>query len=911
MEHWHAQVDEIFTELGRKTLMSSVPTVPRPFITRANIKRIWETNDRIRNILGEDMPPGLHAVVKDKLLVILSVLIEIGAVETLRDFHQKLFATDNPLQPICTDQEMPLPRERISQFLTLRSQVALFEERQNKFCPVIIACSQLFLTPGEDRPLPFEDTDRMLGRGSYGSVYAVRIAAECFRDEKGLSSSDPYRVACKRLGEHGNFETEMRNLRVLRNSLSQQSHILQTFAMISHGNSRYILTPYVEHGDLYGFLNEGQLDDTGSYDFRSRFPLVSLDRGDSSVFKPLLQQCRHLADAIRWLHEDVTTETGGRIYFTHMDLKPDNILIGRHPGSTVGKWIISDFGISVPREAPPPAPPTMGREFTIYTHPRRPRGTYQAPEFKSHSGVGRKSDVWSFACILNMVLAWAIGRKCGVDEFATTRKKGGHLDLFYEVTSGPDRKLRYHVNSSVIEWLNHIENTPQPHRVAGCWAAAIQKLLIVEPQERPDSNQLLKRMNHVYTHCNHLSEPQQNEIYENCRSTSPKADGWAPPVAPNADNMPRALGRSARVRPSLKLLEQLSPSRIPPEDITAIRRHIARREAMVAVSHTTHNGKVPVVYFGWGLLLAFDLDLKDCSSVPRGLWRIADAGDRDWDQRGIAVEGPYFCAWGYCRTRRRMRCILGHLDMISKRVDLSSDALQPLKSVAMSPRGTAAFVRNNDIIVRSRWDDPSDEIFLQCSEEDRQRFMHAVFDKSGNRLYAWAQGTSKDSLYLWKCTGSTRLEQLSVTNYERRGARTPMVPVYKLQAGCAIMPYESQPGCVFVATDRREYFSLLLQGGPGGTFEERMRIVFKNTLDSVTCGDKVLIRLEKSYIHFQLKECQLPQGADAAIGPTRQLCRLQSDYEESSVLRAFITRLGQVAVLCNADGTVEFVEFSD
>lgn len=137
-----------------------------------------------------------------------------------------------------------------------------------------------------------------------------------------------------------------------------------------------------------------------------------------------------------------------------------------------------------------------------------------------------------------------------------------------------------------------------------------------------------------------------------------------------------------------------------------------------------------------------------------------------------------------------------------------------------------------------------------------------------------------------------------------------MVPVYKLQAGCTIMPYELQPGCVFVATDRREYFSLVLQGPPGETFEEKMRIVFKNTLDSVMCGDNVLICPEKSYIHFRLKECQLRQGADAAIG-SRELCKLQSHYEESSVLRAFITRTGQVAVLCNADSTVEFVEISE
>lgn len=151
------------------------------------------------------------------------------------------------------------------------------------------------------------------------------------------------------------------------------------------------------------------------------------------------------------------------------------------------------------------------------------------------------------------------------------------------------------------------------------------KLLVVEPQEMPDWTQLLKSVDHVYNHCGHLSESQQNGIYDGCRSISPEVGDWIPPVASDADNRPRALRRFARVRPIVELLEQLPPSWVPPEETTEITRHIARREAMVAASHTNHHGRVPVVYFGWGLL-AFDLNLERCLPLARGLWRTVRIG---------------------------------------------------------------------------------------------------------------------------------------------------------------------------------------------------------------------------------------------------------------------------------------------
>ncbi|KAL4897598.1 kinase-like domain-containing protein [Aspergillus ambiguus] len=914
MESWDSQVDEIFKELGRATLRSSEPTVPKEFITRARIKRIWQTNDRIRSLLGEDSPPGLHVIIKKKLLVILSVLIEIGAIDTLKEFRRKLFAADNPLRPRFTDQEMPLEPEQISQLLTYQPHMALFREKQNKFCPVIIPKSHLSIMCSEDRPLPFQRMIRLLGRGSYGAVYAVQIASECFTDELGASYSKPYLVACKQFREFRHFEAEVKNLRDIAYSRTQQVHILQALAAISHGNSHYILTPYAELGDLFAFLHEGRIDgeddednavDEVSYDFPIYFPDVSLSPENPSVFKPLLHQCHNLAHAVRWLHEEVTNQAGNKIYFTHMDLKPDNILIRNDPDSSVGRWIISDFGISSVQEVTHLAPPPVNGEATMYTFPKNNAKTYQAPEFRSRHGVGRHSDVWSFACIFSMVLAWAIGRRDGFITFKNERIESSQLKAFYEVLSGHVTGPGYQVNTSVNEWLNSVENTPQPHRIAGCWAAAIRRLLVVDPRRRPNSSDLVTYVDHVYNHCDNLSDAR----YRNCRRLSPGVNEWVAPIPANVE-MPRILGSSTRVRPIIRLLEHVLPSMMPSEELTAMKRRIGRRDVLVAVSRSIHLSTVPLVYFGGGLLLVFGLDPETCVPTARDLWRIVEPTYSDWENPGISIEGPYLAVWGYCRRAQRKLCVLGSLDSPSELDIIDSEAIQPLKSVAMSSRGMAAFVLNNDIIVRPKWNDSTEELPLRCSGNDPQKFMHAVFDKPGNRLYAWAQGASTDSLYLWNCTAGGGLQNLSVTHYDRRGPEVPIVPYSRLRAGCAIMPYESRPGCIFVATDRREYFSLVLEGGPGGTFEERMRIIFDNALESVTCGDYVLIRLEKKYIHCHLKEYLIPHEAGATIGVTRELCRLQSDYRPSSVLGAFTTRTGQTVVLCNTDGTVEIVEFS-
>lgn len=159
----------------------------------------------------------------------------------------------------------------------------------------------------------------------------------------------------------------------------------------------------------------------------------------------LLKEASDLLDALRWLHAGLSL--AGRMQVCcHMDLKLDNILVYDigNPDFPVGRWKISDFGISsmtepeksqrpkpgLPKASNPTPAGTIARiASTIHrtgevltTAPRVP-GPYSAPEVEKGSQVGPPSDIWSFGCILFQILVR------GVDSIES-RKISPLIDYF-------------------------------------------------------------------------------------------------------------------------------------------------------------------------------------------------------------------------------------------------------------------------------------------------------------------------------------------------------------------------------------------------------------------------------------------------------------------------------------------------
>ncbi|KAL4931543.1 kinase-like domain-containing protein [Aspergillus undulatus] len=109
-----------------------------------------------------------------------------------------------------------------------------------------------------------------------------------------------------------------------------------------------------------------------------------------------------------------------------MDLKPANILVSFEDAESpnIGKWKISDFGISIIAAVEEARPLHATGETFRYPFPLNGAGAYQPPETANGSAFGRKSDVWSLGCILVRVLAFGLDGETKLKELDDRRARG-------------------------------------------------------------------------------------------------------------------------------------------------------------------------------------------------------------------------------------------------------------------------------------------------------------------------------------------------------------------------------------------------------------------------------------------------------------------------------------------------------
>lgn len=136
-------------------------------------------------------------------------------------------------------------------------------------------------------------------------------------------------VAVKTFEVREDAADEVRNLKLLKKSLTTNNNIALHLGLIDHGSQCLIIFPRATLGDLWQFLYCGNPPDDvdrqrHAYRFHERFPRAGKNGVD--IASALLEQARDLAAALNFLHtprgiDDTMT------FCAHMDLKPDNILI--------------------------------------------------------------------------------------------------------------------------------------------------------------------------------------------------------------------------------------------------------------------------------------------------------------------------------------------------------------------------------------------------------------------------------------------------------------------------------------------------------------------------------------------------------------------------------------------------------
>ena len=319
-------------------------------------------------------------------------------------------------------------------------------------------------------------------------------------------------VACKTYTNENsaeNFHRESENLDILKEGLMGSKRIMQHIASIIHGNNFMILLPLARHGDLEIFLRGGYKPGADTryyhkiYDFDATFPQLSCEE---TLHRALLKEMFEIARALVWLHEELHLFGKLDEYLAHLDLKPENILLvqDNHSGTAgsdhpAGKWMLTDFGVSVFDKA------TNEKATRVHSirdvGPRltsranraevmRGYGPYQPPEVDLDKVDGRKCDVWSLACILCDVLAFAFGRGTALHRFRTLRYDGRD-DYFYRARGSSEDRARV-INSSNTELKSEIRDWFRSHVYASThtwvphYVSIIERALVPGPRERPD-----------------------------------------------------------------------------------------------------------------------------------------------------------------------------------------------------------------------------------------------------------------------------------------------------------------------------------------------------------------------------------------------------------------------------------------
>ncbi|KAL8638362.1 MAG: hypothetical protein Q9228_004481 [Teloschistes exilis] len=182
-----------------------------------------------------------------------------------------------------------------------------------------------------------------------------------------------------------------------------------------------------------------------------------------------------------------------------MDLRPQNILVFASPeAGPVGSWKISDFGISSFKKFQNTKEQTylsirdLAEMHTSIPTDRNIEGAHRSPEnHGSHKGSysGQKSDMWSYACVLVEVLAFALGSNRLLSEFRKLKVQGdedGNYAFFtMKISASADGSNECSVKLSVLDWLKVLGKRFLENRL---WVDDLVKLILavlrIVPEER-------------------------------------------------------------------------------------------------------------------------------------------------------------------------------------------------------------------------------------------------------------------------------------------------------------------------------------------------------------------------------------------------------------------------------------------
>ncbi|KAF2797955.1 kinase-like protein [Melanomma pulvis-pyrius CBS 109.77] len=300
--------------------------------------------------------------------------------------------------------------------------------------------------------LPIVHVGEEKGRGAVGIVHPVTIARGHWTDKNGMSNSEHERVFAQKVfnvvaanndtDNNDKFQGELQKLKELRRSTT------------THKNITYHLASLEERGgqrqSLFYELAEQSLDQLLAS------PAQPKEWGwpKKAAF---MRNATDVLHALYWLHD---FRPDCAVY--HFDISPRNILIFMENGKAV--WKLSDFDLSEFKYrkdwfSSNISSAGWNQNDLSSVHCAQAPSSYRSPEVFDGGRVGPESDVWSFACILSLVLSYLHNGGEAVHEFHKTRiRKNPHggkkVDFFYE--QGDTLGQSKGVHPSVTAWFRKL-----------------------------------------------------------------------------------------------------------------------------------------------------------------------------------------------------------------------------------------------------------------------------------------------------------------------------------------------------------------------------------------------------------------------------------------------------------------------
>jgi serine/threonine protein kinase len=546
--HEHRRSNESLKEIEYDILLrlkaSEVGAKDKPIILPESVKAIWAPTyyrwfymsygwyDKAWNKTNS----------MDQYIQIMSILIRMNFGEW--DQFGAIFIDQKDRY----DKHLPFTLEELQQDDFLGKANGMhFHREQWAFCPIRIQEQGEELEMDQDRRLPWIDDPKAIGEGAFGKV-TKRTVAEGFLTYKNLTvnptvslslhyhirapltTRKPKAVAVKTVSDADAFKDEFKNLKNLRDCLSDHERIMVNLVTMVDksipGSNLYHMVYELAAYDLNVFLThmpQALREERHATASRERTGSANMWPGD------LISESVNLADALDYLHNRLYSRS--HISLSHNDIKPENILVvypdttNIHDRFPVGQWKFADFGLSEVKLKRPSdsrhlsadnvslAPPqtqethrTTRRPTSVSKAlPARHPGQYTAPELDQTPPQltdCRSSDVWSFGCVLTEIVTYAVKLDCRlVEDFRESLGKSeqpGQRDP-------PDQRFYDHETKDVkSQFSTHIANLPSlahgdkriprnTHWIGSC-ADLIKEIVVKEPRLRPKANIIREKL---------------------------------------------------------------------------------------------------------------------------------------------------------------------------------------------------------------------------------------------------------------------------------------------------------------------------------------------------------------------------------------------------------------------------------